>query len=104
MRQRKKRNDRPDELTLAIGLVWGHLNVQQYEEAYHLAKGCLRIWPEDSYLLVMAAYAAAELLEPLDERMLAALKNTECKEWANLVFLRAGLQSGGQAASGRHIQ
>jgi len=31
----------PVLFTLAIGLIWGHLHVFQYEEAYQLAQGCL---------------------------------------------------------------
>jgi hypothetical protein len=79
----------PSELTIAIGLVWGHLNACQFEEAYQLARGCLRVWPEEKRLVIMAAYAAVELLEPLDEKTLTVLQAAECKEWAGLVLRRA---------------
>lgn len=89
MRVRKKRNVMPAEQVIAIGLVWGHLSACQFEQAYQLARGCLRIWPDETRLILMAAYAAVELLEPLDEKMLAALKNPECKDWAGVVLRRA---------------
>lgn len=89
MRKRVKREVISSELTVAIGLVWGHLNAGQFEEAYQLARGCLRVWPEETRLILMAAYAAVELLEPLDEKTLAALNTAGCKEWADLVLRRA---------------
>ena len=94
MRQKIKRETMPDELVLATGLVWGHLNARQFEEAYQLAQGCLRIWPEDKGLIFMSAYAAAEVLEPLDQTRLATLRNPECEDWITLVLRRAGLHAG----------
>ncbi|MEN3293125.1 MAG: hypothetical protein V7642_2378 [Burkholderiales bacterium] len=88
MRKRVTRDVMSSELTTAIGLVWGHLNACQFEEAYQLARGCLRVWPEEKRLIVMSAYAAVELLEPLDEKTIAVLQ-TENKEWAELVLRRA---------------
>ena len=63
--------DSPDhtlkqELTMAVGLVWGHLNARQHDAAYELARGCLQLWPGERRLGLMAAYAAAELAEPVD--------------------------------------
>jgi hypothetical protein len=88
MRKRAKRDVMSDELTVAIGLVWGHLNASQYEEAYYLARGCLRVWPDEKRLILMAAFAAVELLEPLDEKMMTVLKSADCREWADMVLLR----------------
>jgi hypothetical protein len=78
----------PEELTLAIGLVWGHLNANQFEQADQLVRGCLRIWPEEKNLTLMAAYAAVELACPLDHKTIAVLQAADCKEWADLVLLR----------------
>jgi hypothetical protein len=89
MRRKIKRDVMPSELTVAIGLVWGHLGVCQFEEAYRLAQGCLRIWPEETRLIVMLAYAAVELLVPLDEKTLAVLNTAGCKDWEDLVLRRA---------------
>jgi hypothetical protein len=89
MRRRKQREAISDELSVAIGLVWGHLNCSQFEQAYDLARGCLRVWPDETRLILMAAYAAVELLEPLDEKTLAVLHAAECKEWANRVLRRS---------------
>ncbi|HWW05966.1 hypothetical protein [Collimonas sp.] len=88
MRKRVQRNAMPDELMLATGLVWGHLNAFQFEEAYRLARGCLCIWPADKWLILMASYAAAELLEPVEREVLLALKDEECAEWVALVLRR----------------
>jgi hypothetical protein len=79
----------PEELALAIGLVWGHLNAGQFEEAYDLAQGCMRVWPTESRLTLMSAYAAVELLEPLDDETLAILHEAECRDWATLILRRA---------------
>lgn len=89
MRTEKERNTVPPELTMAVGLIWGYLNVSQFDKAYTLAKGCLRIWPDEHRLLLMAAYAAVELMEPLDDRMRDALSKPHCKKWADLVLSRA---------------
>lgn len=89
MRRRVQRETMSSELITAIGLVWGHLSACQFEEAYQLARGCLRVWPDEPRLMVMAAYAAVELLEPLDEKLLSVLKGAGCKEWADLVLRRA---------------
>ncbi len=79
----------PPELALAIGLVWGHLNSAQFEPARQLARGCLCLWPRDGRLLLMAAYAAAELGEAPDAAALAALRASEQREWAAPVLRRA---------------
>lgn len=79
----------PDELVAAIGLVWGHLGTYQYEEAYQLAEACLRIWPQEKRLILMRAFAAVELLEPLDDDTLAVLEQAECRDWVALVRRRA---------------
>jgi hypothetical protein len=101
MRQRVKREGMSSELTTAIGLVWGHLSACQFEEAYQLARGCLRVWPEESRLIVMAAYAAVELLEPLDDKTLAVLNKSGCKAWADLVLRRAEYHGDPASAPGK---
>jgi hypothetical protein len=67
----------------------GHLNAGQFEEAYDLAQGCMRVWPTESRLTLMSAYAAVELLEPLDDETLAILHEAECQDWATLILRRA---------------
>ena len=89
MRPRQPRETRPADLVMAIGLVWGHLNARQFEEAYLLARGCLQVWPDERNLLLMHAYAAAEMLEPFDLSALAALDDPACAEWVRLVGRRA---------------
>ncbi|WUR13070.1 hypothetical protein E7V67_025835 [[Empedobacter] haloabium] len=95
---RPKRAPEPlrDELATATGLIWGHLNAQQPEDAYELARGCLQLWPEDRGLVLMAAYAAVELAEPVD---LAALRRDTSTDparaadeaaWIALIERRAG--------------
>lgn len=89
MRQRTKREIMPNELAMAIGLVWGHLKSGQFEHAHRLARGCMRVWPGETRLVLMAAYAAVELFEPLDDDTLSALKASDCPDWAGLVLRRA---------------
>jgi len=93
MRTRVKRNSLPAELSMAIGLIWGFLRADQFEDAYRLARGCLRVWPDDERLGLMAAYAAAEVLEPIDDAMQAALAATACREWAEVVLRRAAINA-----------
>lgn len=96
MRQKPQRNPQQDELTMAVGLVWGHLNAQQPEEAYELARGCLQLWPDDRGLTLMAAYAAAELAEPVDVATLRSHVATDPSRaadeeaWIALIARRAG--------------
>lgn len=66
MRPRSAPDTRDEELTMAVGLVWGHLHAQQPDKAYQLATGCLQLWPGEPSLSLMVAYAAAELAEPVD--------------------------------------
>lgn len=82
-----------DQLTLVIGLIWGHLNARQYEDAYTLAKGCARVWPQEQKILLMLACAAVELHKPLEPEMLAALHQADddCREWCEMILRRAQL-------------
>lgn len=93
MRPKLKRAEMPIDLVMAIGLVWGHLTARQFEEAFLLAKGCLRVWPDDRNLILMHSYAAAEVLEPVDVGKLLAIKDPACQEWIRLVLRRAGSES-----------
>jgi hypothetical protein len=89
MRRRGRKPAQPDELTLAIGLVWGHLNAAQYEETNDLARACLALWPADQRLILMQAYAAVELGEGLHEKTLAVLRAAECREWVSILLRRS---------------
>lgn len=55
---------KPIDLVMAIGLVWGHLNARQFEEASLLAKGCLHVWPEEPNLTLMFFYAEDRVSAP----------------------------------------
>jgi hypothetical protein len=88
MRRKIQRETMQPELAVAIGLVWGHMQACQYEEAYKLARGCLRIWPQEHRLILMQAYASVEILEPLAPAMMAALDKAACTEWAERIKLR----------------
>jgi hypothetical protein len=90
MRRRKTLEAMPPELQLAIGLVWGHLNAYQYEEAYELALGCLQLWPDDDKLQLMCDHAAAEVMEPINVARLRSLRNAVNADWIALVLRRAG--------------
>jgi hypothetical protein len=84
-----RRNDAmPQELVVAIGLVWGHLNVRQFDEAYTLVQGCLKLWPNDPNLLLLASYAAVETGNPLDKPVAALLKKKENQSWTARVLRR----------------
>ena len=86
----RKRRIAPDpEIALAIGLIWGHLNARQFEEAYQLARGCASVWPGDERFSLMAAYAAVELAAPLEDAMVHAMKTSECLAWTSLIWRRA---------------
>ena len=88
MRKQRQADSTHPERQLAIGLVWGHLNAYQHERAYDLAVGCLQLWPEDPWLRLMGDYAAAELMEPVDEERLRALRTPENGPWVDLVLRR----------------
>lgn len=91
MTLRKKREAVQPELSSAIALTWGFLRARQYEDALRLARGCLAIWPDEQRLLLLAAAAAVELLEPLDDRMREALETAECSTWTRVIQRRAQL-------------
>lgn len=83
----------PAELTLAIGLIWGHLNARRFQEAHTLARACAGIWPLEKRLGVMLACAAIELRKPLDPAVLDAVREIECGEWREMILRRAQLPS-----------
>ena len=89
MKTRSRRPAPAPEIALAVGLVWGHLNARQFDAAYHLARGCASLWPEDERFILMAAYAAVELAAPLDEAMVHAMKTSDCLAWTSLIWRRA---------------
>ncbi|MFT5532187.1 MAG: hypothetical protein ACI8WM_000689 [Burkholderiaceae bacterium] len=89
MMVRKQRMTPAPEISLAIGLVWGHLNARQLEEAYQLACGCAALWPDDQRFALMASYAAVELAAPLEDFMVQALKSTDTAPWTKLIWRRA---------------
>lgn len=93
MRKKVKDEEIQPELVFAIGLVWGHLSARQFEDAYVLAKGCMRLWPEDRSLALMSVYAAAELLEPVDKQKLTRLRDSSSEEWIRLVLRRAEVRA-----------
>lgn len=80
-----------DELALAIGLIWGHLNSRRYQDAHTLARGCAGIWPQEQRIALMLACAAVELRKPLEPETLAALQQADCREWCELILRRANL-------------
>lgn len=92
MRAGVKREAMDIDQVIAIGLVWGHLRARQFEEAYLLAKGCLLVWPGERNLVLMQAYAAAEVLEPVDVAQLQAARSAACEAWIELVLRRAGMK------------
>lgn len=104
MRPKHRRAGMSADKVMAIGLVWGHLSARQFEEAFLLAQGCLRVWPDERNLLLMHAYAAAEVLEPLHVDKLLAIKDPECQGWIRLVLRRAGLESLKQSGEHENMQ
>jgi len=103
MRRRSTRCKNHDEdLTVAVGLAWGLLKSLQFDQVEQLTRGCLRVWPGDKHLLLIAAYAAVELGEPLDGEMLAALKEGGSPGWEAIVLRRAACDTG-RALSGKMI-
>ncbi|KQZ44747.1 hypothetical protein [Duganella sp. Root1480D1] len=66
MKLRSTKAAMAEELSAAIGLVWGHIGALQHEEAHALASACLELWPGEKNLLLLAGYAATELGMPAD--------------------------------------
>lgn len=95
MRKKIKRAELPADLVIAIGLVWGHMRARQFEEAYLLGKGCLRVWPNERNLMLMVSYAAAEVLEPVDLDALNAIQDPLSADWIKIVQRRTVLPAGG---------
>ena len=93
MRPKLIREEMPVDQAMAIGLVWGHLRARQFEEAFLLAKGCLRVWPGERNLILMHSYAAAEVLEPMQMDHLLAARSGASAPWIDLVLRRAAPES-----------
>lgn len=92
MRTRTEQRQGPAEVVTAIGLVWGHLNAQQFSEAYTLGKVCTAIWPQEERLAMMVAYAQVELFDHPDAATMAVLRSGQCPEWLAVVARRAGVR------------
>ncbi|WP_050468502.1 hypothetical protein [Herbaspirillum chlorophenolicum] len=88
MRKKRQHEGAQPELLAATGLVWGHLNAYQYEQAYQLALGCLQLWPADEKLQLMRDLAAAEVLEPVDTGRLRVMRTPVNAAWIDLVLRR----------------
>lgn len=85
------------DLETAIGLVWGHLKARQYPQAAILAGGCLSLWPGQPMLVLLAAYAAGELGEPLTPQLSGQLDRSRHADLAALVLRRAAPAHAGEA-------
>lgn len=97
MRRKRQHDAMPEELLLAIGMVWGYFSSYQYEAAYELAQGCLQLWPQDQKLFLMAAYAAVELLEPVDTQRLQDMRTKDNEAWIDLILFRLNAGEASQA-------
>ena len=94
MRRKRQPETANVELATAIGLVWGHLRAGQPDLAHQLAQGCLGLWPGERNLALMAAFAAAEMLEPVDLAPLRSLAGgDDLRAWIALVERRAVVAS-----------
>lgn len=75
---------------MAIGLVWGHLIARQFEDAYTLVQGCLRLWPDNQQLLLLASYASVETGHSLEKPVIALLRKESSRTWSYRVLRRIG--------------
>ncbi len=100
MRQQRPVDGMQPELLTALGLVWGHLNAYQYQAAYELSRGCLQLWPHEEKLRLMHDFAAAEVLEPVDQSGLRAMRTPQNAEWVDLVLRRLQYQQDNRASQG----
>lgn len=83
---------RNSDLDTAIGLVWGQLNTNRFDDAYALAQGCVQIWPADRRLRVLRAYAAVEIGLWLDREELEFLRAVGPGDCTERLLRRAELQ------------
>lgn len=88
MKSIQQRESMPGELVLAIGLIWGHLKTRQFDQAYALAQGCLKLWPNDPQLTLLSSYAAVETGHALPEPTAALLNKKENMSWASRILRR----------------
>jgi len=78
-----------DELTIALGLVWGYVHSGQFERAHRLARGCLQVWPGNRPLHAMAALAAVEGGWAPEQDIEALVRSIECREFATMMLRRS---------------
>jgi Tfp pilus assembly protein PilF len=82
-------DDPRSDLSTAISLAWGCLKIGNYAQAECLLKGCLRIWPDDSRLLLLQAYTCVEQGGSLTPAMLAHLQALQ-QPWVSQLLRRHG--------------
>ena len=91
MNRRQRHEPMPIELSVAIGLLWGHLNTSQFEQAYRLGLVCRQIWPDEERLALLVAYARIELFDGVDADTEAWLAQAgACPAWRALLARRRG--------------
>lgn len=91
MKRRERPEPMPLDLSVAIGLLWGHLNTGQFEQAHRLGVVCRRVWPDEERLALLAAYAQIELFDGPDADTGAALARAAgCPSWTAVLARRSG--------------
>jgi hypothetical protein len=79
------------DLSVAIGLLWGHLNTRQFAQAYRLGVVCRRIWPDEERLALLVAYAQVELFDGPDDDTRRLLDGAPaCPAWNAVLARRCG--------------
>lgn len=90
MKLRQRHTPMPLDLAVAIGLLWGHLNTGQFDQAWRLGRVCRQIWPDDERLALLVATAQVELFDGPDPDTQALLARAACPSWSAVLARRCG--------------
>ena len=92
MKLRQRHTPMEVDLSVAIGLLWGHLNTSQFARAYRLGQVCRRIWPDEERLALLVAYAQVELFDSPDQETRDLLaRDAACPSWSAVLARRCRL-------------
>ena len=89
MSRQSRRQPVDEDLTIALGLVWGYVHTGQFDKADRLAQGCLEVWPNSRQLRAMSVLAAVEGGWQVEQDIEALADSIDYRDFAVMILRRS---------------